>query len=74
MGAADGAVGCWSGMLLFGLRGFLQWLAGGPVKVEAGLNWVGRVLWREFEVVVVSGGNVVTSICGGVGVMLGVLS
>ena len=73
MGAAGEAAGCWGGMWLSGLRGFLQWLAGDSVKVEEGLNWVGRLLWREFEVLVVSGGNVVTGVCGGVWEMLGVL-
>ena len=59
--------------MLSRLRGFLRWLVGGSVKVEEGLNWVGRLLWREFEVLVVLGGNVVASVCGGVWEMLGVL-
>ena len=42
------------------------------MKVGEGLNWVGRVYWGEFEVLVVSGGEVVASVCGGVWVMLGV--
>ena len=58
--------------MLSRLRGFLWWLAGGSVKVEEGLNWVGRVLWGEFEVLVISGGNVVAAVCGGAWVMLGV--
>ena len=61
-------------MSLSGLRGFLRWLTRGSVKVEEGLTWVGRVLWGEFEVLVVSGGNVVAGVCGGVWVMLGVSS
>ena len=59
--------------MLSGLRGFLRWLAGDSVKVEEGFNWVGRLLWREFEVLVVSSGNVVAGVCGGVWEMLGVL-
>ena len=51
----------------------LQWLAGGSGKVEEGLKMVGRRLWKEFEVLVVSGGNVVAGVCGGVWEMLGVL-
>ena len=58
--------------MLFGLRGFLWWLAGGEVKVEEWLNWVGRLLWSEFEALVVSGGNGFRGVCCGLGVMLGV--
>ena len=72
LGTAGGPVGYWGGMSLSGLRGFLRWLARGSVKVEEGLNWVGRELWGEFEVLVISDGNMVTGVCSGVWVMLGV--
>ena len=59
-------------MWLSRLREPLQWLRGGSVKVMVWFNWSGGYSGGEVEVLVVSGGNELTGVYGGMEDLLGV--